>query len=205
MNEAKNKVKNTLKEQKRIYLAIIILMGIGFILGITFSIIIPKTDHTLVTESLNTFFSDIQKNNINYTLALTNSLIGNISLIILIWLLGISIIGIPIICFILLLKAFILGFSISSIIYTYHIPGILKAFSYIFPHQLIALFLLIFLGFYAVYFSKKLFNFLFLKKEINLKYSMKRYLQVLVICFGGMIICSFLETFLSPMIIRLFY
>jgi len=205
MNEAKNKVKNTLKEQKRIYLMVIILLIIGILLGIVFSIIIPKSDHTLVTESLNTFFKDIKNNHINYTNAIINSLIGNIGFTLLLWLVGISIIGIPIIGIILVMKGFIFGFSISAIIYTYHLKGIGKAFGYIFPHQLLTLFFSIFLGFYAIYFSKKLFNFLFLKKEINLKHSMKRYMQVLLISGAGMIISSIIEVFISPMIINLFY
>lgn len=205
MNEAKNKVTNTIKEQKRIYLLIIIIMSLGLLLGIVFAIVIPKSDHTLVAESLQMFFNDIQKNNIDYKAALINSLIGNISYTMLIWLLGISIIGIPIILILLFFKTFILGFSISSIIYTYHTAGILKSFSYIFPHQFLNIFFVIFLGFYAIYFSKKLFNFLFLKKDIQLKHSTKRYLQVLSICLIGMVISSLLETFLSPIIIRLFY
>ncbi len=204
MNEAKNKVKNSFKEQKRMYLVIITIMLVGLILGIIFSFIISKSDHTLVKDSLNTFFKDVNQQHLNYTSALLNSVIGNTTFIILIWLLGISIIGIPIIGICLFFKGFIFGFSFSSIIYTYKLPGVLKAIAYSFPHHIIALLLAIFLGFYAIFFSKKLFHYLFLKKDINLKYSMKRYVQVLVICLVCGLICSLSEVFLGPFLINLF-
>ena len=66
MNEAKNKVKNALTEQKKIYFIIIGVMLVGILLGIVFSLILSTSDHTLVKESLNTFFTDIKNNDINY-------------------------------------------------------------------------------------------------------------------------------------------
>ena len=205
MNEAKNKVKNALTEQKKIYFIIIGVMLVGILLGIVFSLILSTSDHTLVKESLNTFFTDIKNNDINYTSVLINSLIGNVTFILLVFILGISIIGMPFIVILLLFKSFIFSFSISSIIYTYHWSGILKAFGYIFPHQIVLLFLSVLLGCYAIYFSKRLFNYLFFKKDIDLRRAMKRYLQVFVVCLGGVLLCSLSETFLSPIIIRLFY
>ena len=97
MNEASKKVKNKLYEQKKIYLSIIITIALGIISGIIYNLILSKSDHTLITNQLNSFFDAIKKNNINYIPMLINSLIGNLSLVILIWLLGISIIGLPLI------------------------------------------------------------------------------------------------------------
>ena len=143
MNEAKNKVKvklkNSLETQKKIYIALLVVALLGLVLGSIYAIILSDSDHTLVRESLNAFFTDIDKNNINYGTAFINSLIGNTVLTLLIWFLGISIIGIPIIFIFNFFKVFILGFSISSIIYTYHVKGIIYAISYIFPHQIIAI------------------------------------------------------------------
>lgn len=209
MNEAKNKVKvklkNSLETQKKIYIALLVVALLGLVLGSIYAIILSDSDHTLVRESLNAFFTDIDKNNINYGTAFINSLIGNTVLTLLIWFLGISIIGIPIIFIFNFFKVFILGFSISSIIYTYHVKGIIYAISYIFPHQIIAILITIFLSFYAVYFSKRLFCYLFLKHDINLKHGMKRYTQVLLISLAILVLCSAIEVFLSPVIMKLFY
>lgn len=202
-NKVKTKVNNKLKEQKRLYLFLIIIMILGLIAGIVYALIINKSDHNLVAESLNSFFLRVKESNIDYKSGIINSLIGNIFYVFFIFLLGISILGIPIIILCLFFKAFIFSFSITSIIYTYHLSGILKAITYVFPHQIITLLMALFLGFYAVYFGIKLFKYLFRRQEINLRSSMKRYLQVFTIVLLINIFCSFIEVFLAPSLIKL--
>lgn len=203
LKKVKTKVTNKLAEQKKIYIFLIIVMLIGLILGIIYAVILNKSDHAIVTTSLDSFFTSIKNNDIDYKSALINSLIGNISFVTFIFLLGISIIGIPLIIFSLASSAFIFGFSLSSIIYTYHFNGILKAITYLFPHQLITLLMSLFLGFYALYFGIKLFKYLFRGIDINLRSSMKRYLQVYITVLLIFILCSFIEVFLSPALIKL--
>ena len=203
LKKVKTKVADKLREQKKIYIFLIIVMIIGMLLGIIYAIILNKSDHALVTTSLDSFFTSIKNNDIDYKSALINSLIGNISFVTFIFLLGISIIGIPIIIFSLATSSFIFGFSLSSIIYTYHLNGILKAITYLFPHQLITLLMSLFLGFYALYFGIKLFKYLFRGVDINLRSSMKRYIQVYVTVLLIFIGCSFIEVFISPALIKL--
>lgn len=203
LKKVKTKVTNKLAEQKKIYIFLIIVMLIGLILGIIYAVILNKSDHAIVTTSLDSFFTSIKNNDIDYKSALINSLIGNISFVTFIFLLGISIIGIPLIIFSLASSTFIFGFSLSSIIYTYHLNGILKAITYLFPHQLITLLMSLFLGFYALYFGIKLFKYLFRGIDINLRSSMKRYLQVYITVLLIFILCSFIEVFLSPALIKL--
>ena len=203
LKNVKNKVTNKLEEQKKIYIFLIIIMLIGLIGGIIYAVILNKSDHNLVTTSLDSFFTSIKNNDIDYKNALINSLIGNISFVTFIFLLGISIIGIPLIIMSLAISSFIFGFSLSSIIYTYHLNGILRTITYLFPHQIITLLMSLFLGFYALYFGIKLFKYLFRGVDINLRSSMKRYLQVYITVLIFFIGCSFLEVFLSPALIKL--
>ena len=203
LKNVKNKVTNKLEEQKKIYIFLIIIMLIGLIGGIIYAVILNKSDHNLVTTSLDSFFTSIKNNDIDYKNALINSLIGNIAFVTFIFLLGISIIGIPLIIMSLAISSFIFGFSLSSIIYTYHLNGILRAITYLFPHQIITLLMSLFLGFYALYFGIKLFKYLFRGVDINLRSSMKRYLQVYITVLIFFIGCSFLEVFLSPALIKL--
>ena len=155
MNEASKKVKNKLYEQKKIYLSIIITITLGIVCGIVYNLILSKSDHTLITNQLNIFFDAIKKNDINYIPMLINSLIGNLSLVILIWLLGISIIGLPLIYILCFGKGFLLSFSIISILTTYKFKGIILAVCYLIPGPIVLLLYLIFLGFSSAFFSKK--------------------------------------------------
>lgn len=204
MNEASKKVKNKLYQQKKIYLSVIITIILGILLGIIYNLILSKSDHTLITNQLNAFFDSIKKNDINYLSMLINSLIGNLSLVILIWLLGISIIGLPLIYILCFGKGFLLSFSIVSILTTYKLKGIILAVCYLIPGPIVLLLLLIFLGFSSAFFSKKLFSYLFLKQDISLRHSMKRYLQVLLVSVVVAGCCSLFDTFFMPNFLRLF-
>jgi stage II sporulation protein M len=205
MNIGLRRTKNSILKQKKIYVFLIGLVVISTISGMLFWFIISNNDKLLVTNELTSFFNCIKDGvSINYFGSLLNSITTNLIYIILIWLLGISIIGLPIILFMITVKSFIVGFSISSIIAIYGFKGLLGALVYIFPHQIIFLLLLILLGFYSVSFCIKLFKYLFLKQIINFKVAMKRYLQILLISISVSIFLSLFETFISTYLIKLF-
>lgn len=205
MNLNIKRAKNNIIKQKKIYFFLLGLMITGVIAGLLFWFVICDEDKLLVTKQLTSFFTCIkQGNSINYGLSFLNSFITNLIYIILIWLLGISIIGLPIILFMLVIKSFIVGFSISSIVSIYGFKGAAGAFVYTFPHQIIFLLLLVFLVFYALSFCIKLFKYLFLKQTINFKDAMRRYIKILLICCIAGILISLFETFISTYFIKLF-
>lgn len=208
MNKMKfniKKTKNNILKQKKLYLFLIGLMVTGLIAGILFWFVISKEDKLLVTKNLTDFFSCIKEgNSINYGASLLNSVVTSLIYVVLIWLLGISIIGLPIILVMMAIKSFIVGFSIVSIISSYGLKGIVGAFVYVFPHQIVFLLLLILLGFYASAFCIKLFKYLFLKQMINFKEAMRKYLKILGISCLSVLVISLFETFISTYFIKLF-
>lgn len=204
MNKAIDKAKNSIIKQKKVYVILIVLTIIGIISGIIFTTILSKIDQNLVQEQLTNFFNQIKTGKVNYTNGIINSVTSNLLYCVGIWLLGISIIGLPVILFLLFMKGFITGFSIGSIISIYQWKGVVGALTYIFPHHIISLLISILLSFYAMSFSMKLFSSLFLKKEINFKEAMRRYVKILVISMVGLLLCSILEIYVSPFLIKLF-
>lgn len=204
MNKALDKAKHSIIKQKKMYLILILLVIIGLIAGGIFTTVLSQIDQNLVKDQLTNFFEQIKTSNVNYTSGIINSMTSNLLYCIGIWLLGISIIGLPVIVFLLFMKGFITGFSIGSIVSIYHWKGIVGAITYIFPHHIISLLLSILLSFYAISFSSKIFSSLFLKKEINFKEAMHRYIKIFIICLIGFLICSILEIYLSPFLIKLF-
>lgn len=208
MNKMKfniKKTKNNILKQKKLYLFLIGLMVTGLIAGILFWFVISKEDKLLVTKNLTDFFSCIKEgDSINYGASLLNSVVTSLIYVVLIWLLGISIIGLPIILVMMATKSFIVGFSIVGIISSYGLKGIVGAFVYVFPHQIVFLLLLILLGFYASAFCIKLFKYLFLKQMINFKEAMRKYLKILGISCLSVLVISLFETFISTYFIKLF-
>lgn len=180
-----------------------IITIISLILGTLFISILSKDNKELITSNVIDFFSAIKSNNLNYNQILVKSLTNNLLLNIIIWLLGISIIGIPIVIILLFIKSFILSFTFTSIIYTYKYKGIISAIIYVIPH-IINLLLSFVLIYYSITFSKSLFNYLFKKKECNRKELVNRYLKLLIISTFLFIISSIIETYIIPILIRLF-
>jgi len=204
MNNVMNKAKKNIISQRKKYLFLSTIILVGIISGILFIFFISKEDKSLVKIELDTFFNYIKENKINYFSTFINSVTSNFLYLISIWILGISIIGMPIIIFLLFFKGFIFGFSFSSVIANYGFKGILLASSYQLPHQLLVIICLLLIGFYAINFSVRLFRVLLLKENINLVPYFKRYSKITIICIIGIIISSIVETFLSPVLINLF-
>ena len=202
MNNKLYAAKNSIIKQKKLYRIIITLMIFGIISGILFIFFISKESKTKALVSIKNFFDLMNTSTgINYGKSLLNTLVNNIGYVLLIWLLGISIIGLPITIVLAFMKSFIVGFSISSIISCYKAKGILGAFLYVFPHQIIILFIYLLLSFYSISFSIKLFKSLFLKQTINFRVVMQKYIKILLI---SIIIVSLYEVFISTYFIKLF-
>lgn len=205
MNNRLYAAKNSIIKQKKLYRIIITLMIFGIISGILFIFFISKESKTKALVSIKNFFDLMNTSTgINYGKSLLNTLVNNIGYVLLIWLLGISIIGLPITIVLAFMKSFIVGFSISSIISCYKAKGILGAFLYVFPHQIIILFIYLLLSFYSISFSIKLFKSLFLKQTINFRVVMQKYIKILLISLIGIIIVSLYEVFISTYFIKLF-
>lgn len=205
MNNKLYAAKSSIIKQKKLYRIIITLMIFGIISGILFIFFISKESKTKALVSIKNFFDLMNTSTgVNYGKSFLNTLVNNIGYVLLIWLLGISIIGLPITIVLAFMKSFIVGFSISSIISCYKAKGILGAFLYVFPHQIIILFIYLLLSFYSISFSIKLFKSLFLKQTINFRVVMQKYIKILLISLIGIIIVSLYEVFISTYFIKLF-
>ncbi len=199
-----NLKKDKLSKQKLLYLILIgiILLGIGT--GLFYVFLLKKEIKAELLTGIDQFFTTIKTSNLNKTSTLINSLSANGLSLLILWILGISIIGIPFIMMFLFYKSFVLSFSFISIITKYHLKGIFLALTYIFPSQVLNLIIWLLLSFYGVGFSIKLIKVLFLKKSINLRESFKKYTKILGICIIVLILSSVLETYVSPYLMNFF-
>ncbi|MBQ7140574.1 MAG: stage II sporulation protein M [Bacilli bacterium] len=192
------------KKHKKLLIFVTILLTIGLITGSLFITILNDSDKKLVLETITNYFNQIKLNKVDFLYCLRTSLISNLIYILFIWLLGISIIGIPLILFLIFIKSFILGFSIGSIICKYGFSGILLSLSYTFPHHIINIIIVSFIGLYALKVSLSLFQLIFSKKQINFKIIIRKYFGVLIITIILAIMSSLIETFITPYFINLF-
>ena len=190
---------------KKKYMYLIIIIIIGIIVGILFSNILSTEDNKLVTNKITEYFNNLKNDvPINYLKNLLSSLKNNLLYIGIIWILGLSVIGLLFNNFILFFKSFVLGFSIGSIINIYLYNGLILSFLYVFPSLIINIIVLLIMTYFANDFSMKLFNLLFRKKEIKFSLIIKRYSKILLCLSIILIISSLIETFIMPFSIKLF-
>ena len=205
MREKKIAFLKELQKNKYKYIFLITIIIIGLISGITFSNIISYEDHQEISEILQNYFQNIKNNeNINYLNNFLNILKVNFLYLILIWIFGLSIIGIILNPFILYLKSFIVGFSLGIIISIYGFLGILGGILYIFPHLLINLLVYCLMSFYGIKLSIKIFKALFQKKQFNFNILMKKYLKILSFTSIILLISTIYETFLADLVMKIF-
>lgn len=202
MKKQMDKLKNKTISNKKIIVFLVGLFLIGLIAGSIFITIISKSDQALVKEYIKEFVNKADKNKLNYLEALKNASLSNGLFIVIVWLLGFSIIGIPIVIFMYFSKAFILGFSLSSFILQYKFKGLLLALIYFFPHHVVNILAYTLIMIYSLKISFILVNSIIKKKTISFKAIMNRYLIVFAVSIGMVIVASLYECFVVPFLIR---
>lgn len=195
------KIINKLKDKKQ-FILIFVICIVAFIIGVLLPSILNEENRKIIETSLNSFFDTIKNNQLKTSELLFKTLTSNIIIDLILWLLGISIIGIPIVIILLGYKSLSLGFTISSIISTYKLNGVIKALIYIVPN-IINLFIFFVISYYSISFSLMLFNYLFRKKEYNKRVIVNRYLKLLVISIIILIFSSVIETYVVPKLFSL--
>lgn len=203
MKKIMDKLKGRMKTSRKMIVFFLVLLIIGIAAGTFFSLVISKSDKALVSDTIKNFFEAVQKNEINFMEVFKNTIFDNGTNSIFMWLLGISVIGIPILLFLYFSKAFILGFSIGSILLQYKAKGIFLCFFYIFPHQVLNLLLYTFLLLYALSLSIKLFFVLIRRKTIDFKPIMNKYILVFVITLIGFLFTALYEAYFMPKIVQI--
>lgn len=197
-----SKIDSLVLPNKKINIFIISILILGVITGSIFINIIDSHDKELIVTKLTNFITDISTSNINTLVSLKNSFIINFTYVSMIWILGMTIIGVPFNIFLVYLKGFVIGFSLSSFIILYKFKGIILTILYLLFGQLFNVFVIIVLGIYSIMFTNKLFNQIFREKNNTILYFFKKY--VLILFFATIItaVSSLLESFLLPTVIR---
>ena len=120
MQKKKNEILFTIKENimnnTKSYFIVIIIFTVGIFLGVLF---INQTDNKSEIEKyINTYVDETKGlQNGDYLGELQKDIKNNITLVLLLWFAGTTIIGIPIVLGIILFRGFCLGYTIASCVY----------------------------------------------------------------------------------------
>ncbi|MDF2854501.1 MAG: stage sporulation protein [Neobacillus sp.] len=195
-----NDVASYFREHSSIFLFIVIL----FLMGVIFGAIVVNSMSITQKEDLfyylSQFFSQISNGKVaeNHD-QFTQSFLHNSKYIGVIWVLGISIIGLPVILILLFIKGMVVGFTVGFLVSQMKWNGFLLAFVSIMPQNLIIIPVFIIMAALSVIFSLRMIKRQFLKKygEPILPF-FKRYIFAFLTAIIFISVASGIEAYLSP-------
>lgn len=210
MREVRKRQKNNIKElilrhiydNIKLYLIVIIILVVGIIAGVVFvnntSAEEAQEIQNYITEFINLLK---QGNRIDTGQLLKKSLGDNITLIIIMWLLGSTVIGIPIVMGIVLFRGFCIGYSVSAIIASIGVQkGILFFFTTMFLHNLIFIPVIICMTISCMRLYKSIMKD---KRRENIKIEIIRHTLISIILGLLLVLAAFIESYVSTNLLML--
>lgn len=202
MNRVIDIIFNDIKKDKSIYISLIIVLVLSLLFGSFFIKILDTSDLKLVMSHINTYFDNIKNGTTTYDIY-SNILNNNITLFI-IWILGFSFIGLPLIISILFYKGFTLSFTAASLIYNFKFNGIFFSLVYIFPHLVLNMLFYFIMTYYSFKLCLNIIQVIFNKKRLNTSF-LKKYIVVLIISIIFLTLSALYETYIIPYLIKIIY
>lgn len=180
-----------------------------FVLGIAVGALAVKTlsdsQKVELLGILKIFFNSLVQNGENSELNMVSlgTMLGNNSkIILLIWALGFTIIGVPFILFIIFTRGFIIGFSVGFLVNEYVLGGIIFAVVSILPHNFFAIPAILVTAIFAITFSSMLLRQKFAVRNVliyeSMVYSVICFIMLMVILFSTLI-----ENYISPVFMKM--
>lgn len=198
----------TSKTVIRNHVSIIIFVLSLFIVGVIFGAVIVNSlglDHKQALFGyLSKFFDDFKSSGTTPTNGLLlSTFFENIKIVLLIWILGISVIGVPLTLILLFSKGVVIGFTVGFLVNQSGFKGFLLACASVLPQNLIFIPFIILLTSLSIIFSIKLIKRQFLKDQFeHLKSLFLVYLSVLVLGVLILLVTSLIEIYVSPVLMK---
>lgn len=181
-----------------------------FLMGIIFGAIVVNSlsygARSDLLHYLQQFFGELSRGQIaDPKLLFKESLLSGLQYLGLIWLLGLSVIGLPIILLLIFVKGMVLGFTVGFLVSQMGLHGFLAAMVSVFPQNLLIMPNYLFIAVISVAFSLKIIRQLLVKKRSDpILPQFVGYGMALAGSFFILAAASGFEAYVSPALIRLF-
>src|SRR5699024_2793333 len=167
--------KQSIKLYFQQYQSIYIFIGVLFLMGVIFGSVFVNNLSLSKKEKLFYYliyyFNQVSTGKvINKTEIFKSSFWQNIQLLGLIWILGISMIGFPIVFILLFLKGIIIGFTVGFLLSEMGMNGIAIVFASIFPQNILFIPIYLFLAASSIGLSMKLIRKVLMRQGFSTKF-----------------------------------
>ncbi|MGG1600220.1 stage II sporulation protein M [Paenibacillus naphthalenovorans] len=198
----------TLEQYMKEHLSLYIFVGVIFVTGVVFGAVMVNAlsleQKQEITRYLGNFFSIVTQGGLESGTAssIKESFTMHIKWVLIIWLLGLSVIGLPLILILDFLKGVLIGFSVGYMVGTLSWKGLLFAMVSVVPQNLIVIPLLIICSVSAISFSILLVKNRFISRKGTL-YEPFMQLSGTILASGFMLIgVAVFEAHVSPVMMK---
>ena len=193
-----------IKENIGVYFTVFLFFAIGLAAGAFTVKALDNSQKQDLVVYLNRFFQILGSEKIKSTTILTQSLKNNFQTVIIIWLLSITVIGIPVTLLIISFRGFIVGFTISFLIQGLGWKGLLFSSAAVLPQNIIYIPCLLIIAALSVSYSMQA-----IKRRLrkgHQVYNTRGNIISFTIAIGVLLIImcagSIIEAYLSPVLIK---
>lgn len=200
----REKIAGHLRNNTSIYLFVTVLLLMGVIFGaITVNSLHDELKQDLLFY-LEQFFSQVDKDKIgDQSVVWKESYFSQLMYIGFIWLLGISIIGLPIILILIFFKGVVVGFTVGFLVDQMGVKGFSLAMVSVLPQNVIVIPVYIFISTVSLGFSIQLMKQLFIKKNTDtILPELVRYTFTFILIGFVLLLSSGIEGYLSPKLMK---
>jgi len=199
----KSRVRQHLKENSLQYILILGIFIIGFILGLLNVRGLDDGVKQYLLSMLDNYLHQGVEGELYGRTIFITAFINQAQTLLSIWLLGLTVIGFPLILVVILLRAFSLGFSLGFLLQEKAGTGILLSIITILPQNLVYIPCLLVAAVVAMNFS------VYVVKsrsgsENPLGVALLSYSIIMLLLFLGIVLGAFIEAYLSPWLLGLF-
>ncbi|MFB6465927.1 stage II sporulation protein M [Cytobacillus sp. Hz8] len=199
-----NSIVNHISEHSSIYIFIIVLFLMGVIFGAIVVNSLSMTQKEDLFYYLSQFFGQVSAGKVAASKDLfIQSFLHNSKFIGLFWLLGISIIGLPVILILLFMKGMVVGFTVGFLVNQMNWKGFLLSFVSVLPQNFIIIPIFIIAATLAVSFSLRMVKREFMKKMGQPFLPMfSKYLLAFSVALLFIVFAAAIEAYISPTLIK---
>jgi len=199
-----NRVISHIQENSSLYIFVSVLLLMGVVFGAILVNSLQVNQKQDLSFYLNRFFGQVSKGEFAIASEMfRESYFSQLKYIGFIWLLGISIIGLPLIFILLFLKGVVVGFTVGFLVSQHGWDGLLLAFVSVLPQNLIIIPAFLVMTTVAASFSLRMIRHQFIRK-INepLLPMLIRYTCFFLIIGVILAIASSIEAYASPVLMK---
>lgn len=192
-----------MREHHSLFLFTIILFAMGIIFGavIVNSLALPQKQELLVF--LQYFFSNLDEHGIPEPSAHFLQAFGHyLKTAGIMWILGLSIIGLPMILLLLFLKGVVVGFTVGFLVHQLQWQGVTFSLMGVLPQNMLVVPALLIVGVSGISFSLRLIKTRLLSKRDRIMPHFMSYTVLVVAMMAVLTVAAMFETFISPKLMQ---